>query len=359
MLAGMSVDQDLAIFDEIPARCEQLRQVIGQAVVGQSQTVELLLAALICHGHVLLVGVPGLAKTRLVRTLGAALDLTTQRIQFTPDLMPSDIVGTELIQPNSQTGQRELVFQPGPVFAHLVLADEVNRAPPKTQAALLEAMAERQVTAGGQTRGLPEPFVVIATQNPIELEGTYPLPEAQLDRFMFSCHMDYPDRAQEMAIARLGEDDFEQAIKPVVDHPTLGAWNRVVGKMPVSERLTGLVVDLVRATRPSQQETLPGKQPGEPGVRPGALPGAGAGVGALPGVDRYLSWGVGPRGTQHVLRGACALAAMAGEPTPTLDHVRLVAPAVLRHRLVLNFDAMSQQITPDQILEEVLETCLK
>ncbi|MBL4700297.1 MAG: AAA family ATPase [Phycisphaeraceae bacterium] len=320
---------DLQCFDQIAPACEQLREQVSKAVIGQQQTVDLLLTALLCHGHVLLVGVPGLAKTRLVRALGCALDLSTARVQFTADLMPTDIVGTELLRKDAAGTHRILEFVQGPVFTSLLLADEINRASPRTQAALLEAMAERQVTVAGQTHPLPEPFMVIATQNPIEQQGTYPLPEAQLDRFMFSYVMTYPSDAQEMAIAMLRDESVLQQIKTVATQQQVSTWAKLIRQMPISDVVAKQAVQWVRATRPSEQ-------------------------GANQMVKDYVQWGAGPRASQYLLLAASAQAAMQGKPTATLDHPKQIAPAVLCHRLVLNFAASADHITQSKIVNAIM-----
>ncbi len=322
---------DLALFDEIRTRCEALRSQLSRVIVGQEATTQLLITALLCQGHVLIVGVPGLAKTLLVRTLARAMDLNFRRIQFTPDMMPSDILGTELIQEDPATGQRSLKFVPGPIFAQLILADEINRTPPKTQAALLEAMAERQVTVAGHTTRLEPPFVVVATQNPIEQEGTYPLPEAQLDRFQFSLWMDYPSREEEVRIVAETPRIHSAQIEQVFDQATLLRCCDLVWKMPVSPHVVEYAVSLARATRPDSSES-----PSE--------------------VREYVSWGAGPRAGQYLIHGAKALAAMEGEPTPGCDHVRRVSMAVLRHRVMVNYAASGENITSADIVQHLLES---
>jgi len=318
-------------FDAIASSMQTLRQTLGSVIVGQTDTIELLLAALLCRGHVLVVGVPGLAKTLLVRTLASAVGLKFGRIQFTPDMMPADILGTELIQENER-GERHLKFVPGPVFAQLILADEINRTPPKTQSALLEAMAERQVTVAGKSMKLDEPFVVVATQNPIEQEGTYPLPEAQLDRFMFGLKVDYPSLAEEVSVVgRTPEiSDAAGRITPVVERDQLLRFTDAVWRMPASGLVVDYAVRLARATRPGDAEA--------PAM-----------------VGRYVGWGAGPRAGQALVHGAKALAAMAGDPTPTPEHVRRVAPSVLRHRVLTNFAAAGEGIDADAVVAAVLQ----
>ncbi|TVQ33329.1 MAG: MoxR family ATPase [Phycisphaeraceae bacterium] len=330
--AHRSADSDpLEDFRTLAERSAALTERLRSVVVGQREVIEQLLVGVFCQGHVLIVGVPGLAKTMLVRTLAASLDLKFQRIQFTPDMMPSDILGAELIQTDPQTGERSLRFSPGPVFANIVLADEVNRTPPKTQAALLEAMAERQVSIGGSTRKLEAPFIVIATQNPIEQEGTYPLPEAQLDRFMFGLRMTYPKAAEERMIVAESDRIAQRAdsVEPLFDGHELVQLRRVIASIPVSEHVVDYAVSLVRATRP-EDETCPSS------------------------VKRFISWGAGPRAGQALLMATRCLAALEGEPTPGSHHVQRLAPAALRHRLVLNYAASAEGVDADRVIELLL-----
>jgi len=323
-------EADLATFDAIGGAMDKLRAALGSVIVGQAASVDLLLTALLCRGHVLVVGVPGLAKTLLVRTLAQAVGLDFSRIQFTPDMMPSDILGTELIR-EDEHGERHLRFVRGPVFAQLILADEINRTPPKTQSALLEAMAEHQVTAGGKTMKLDEPFVVVATQNPIEQEGTYPLPEAQLDRFMFALEVGYPSLEEEKTIVaetpRIAA--ASTSVEQVVDRETLLRFADAVWRMPVSGHVVDYAVRIARATRPDAGE-------------------------APEMVREYVGWGAGPRAGQALIHGAKAVAAMAGDPTPTVDHVKRVAASVLRHRILTNYAAAGDGITPGQVVNAVL-----
>ncbi|MFA9479471.1 AAA family ATPase [Phycisphaerales bacterium AB-hyl4] len=320
---------ELAAFDGIGERWAELRSQLQRVIVGQDEAIDTLLTALLCQSHVLVVGVPGLAKTLLVRTLAAAVDLAFKRIQFTPDLMPSDIIGTELIQEDPATGERRLRFMPGPLFAQLLLADEINRTPPRTQAALLEAMAEHQVTAAGQTRPLDEPFVVVATQNPIEQEGTYPLPEAQLDRFLFSLWMDYPTKAAEKRIVAESPRIASESIQPVMSAEQLVRDASLVWRMPVSEHVVDVAVSLARATRPGDAD-------------------------ASATVRQYVGWGAGPRAGQALVHAAKAAAAMAGEPTPSTAHVKAVAMHVLRHRVLLNYAAAGEGVDVKQIIDTVV-----
>jgi MoxR-like ATPase len=319
-----------AAFDEIGPRCRLLRAELAKVIVGQEGIVEQLLTALFCQGHVLIVGVPGLAKTLLVRTLAQALDLRFKRIQFTPDMMPSDILGTEIIQEDPASGQRVLRFAPGPIFTQLLLADEVNRTPPKTQAALLEAMAERQVTVAGRALPLEEPFVVVATQNPIEQEGTYPLPEAQLDRFMFSLWMDYPGPDDEVRIVAETPRIQAQRVAAVFDRAALLRGMKAIEQMPVSRHVVEYAVALARATRPAEEQGLEVSR-------------------------RYVAWGAGPRAGQNLILGAKALAAIEGLPTPGAIHVRRLAAAVLRHRIVVNYAATGDGVDAAAIVRQVVE----
>ena len=321
---------DLADFDAIADKLDALRTALGSVIVGQHDAIDLLLTALLCRGHVLVVGVPGLAKTLLVRTLAKAVGLHFSRIQFTPDMMPSDILGTELIQ-EDETGQRHLRFIRGPVFAQLILADEINRTPPKTQAALLEAMAEHQVTVSGKSITLEEPFVVVATQNPIEQEGTYPLPEAQLDRFMFALQVGYPTLEEEKTIVAQTPRIVAAAneVTPVVTRDELLRFADAVWRMPVSEHVVDYAVRLARATRPDDA--------GSPDM-----------------VKKYVGWGAGPRAGQALLHGAKAIAAMAGEPTPSCEHIDKIAPSVLRHRVLTNYAAAGDGVSAGDVVKAVV-----
>ena len=311
------------------ARADLLAQV-GQRIVGQKEVLDGILTAVFSGGHALLVGVPGLAKTLMVQTVAETLDLGFARIQFTPDLMPSDITGTEIIEEDLATAKRAFRFVRGPVFANIVLADEVNRTPPKTQAALLQAMQEHQVTAAGQTHHLPSPFFVLATQNPIEQEGTYPLPEAQLDRFMFELRVDYPSQEEEEAIVTATTGDASAEVRPVLTAEDVLAMQHLVRRIPVSEALVKAAVTLVRMTRPGD-------------------------AGALPFIKEYVSWGAGPRASQYLVLGAKARAALEGRPMADEDDLRLVAPTVLTHRLVINFAAAAAGRTAQDIVQQLLK----
>jgi len=305
-----------------------LETEIGKVIVGQHDLVRLVLVGLLCEGHVLLEGVPGLGKTQLVKTLSAALDLQQARVQCTPDLLPSDVTGTQVLE-EDESGHRRFAFRPGPVFANLLLADEVNRASPRTQSALLEAMQERAVTSGGTTRPLPRPFFVMATQNPLEMEGTYPLPEAQLDRFLVKALVRFPTAAELAAIVERTTGGPAAEVRPVADGPTLSAAIALTREVPVASHLVGHAVDLVLATQPS-------------------------GPTAPEGVRRYVRFGASPRGAQALVLAAKATALLDGRPNVSAADLRAVAPAALRHRLVLGYEAAVDQVTPDEIVAQVL-----
>lgn len=306
-----------------------LREQVARRIVGQEDVVEGIVTAVLAGGHALLIGVPGLAKTLMVQTVSEALDLSFNRVQFTPDLMPSDITGTEIIEEDLTTGRRAFRFVQGPIFANVVLADEINRTPPKTQAALLQAMQEHEVTAGGTTYHLPDPFFVLATQNPIEQEGTYPLPEAQLDRFMLELRVGYPSHAEEEAIVEQTTGATRGGIQPVLDAQLLLAMQALVRRIPVSRGLIRAAVTLARMTRPADPQ-------------------------APPLVKEYVEWGAGPRASQYLVLGAKARAAIAGRPMADLEDVRSVAPAVLRHRIVTNFAAEAADRTSDDLVRELV-----
>ncbi|WP_076350594.1 AAA family ATPase [Paludisphaera borealis] len=326
-----AVDElDLSELDDLRSVHEDIRRQISRQIVGQDEVVEQLLMAVFARGHCILEGVPGLAKTLMVHALAQSLSLDFNRIQFTPDLMPSDITGTEVLYEDRQSGARELRFVPGPIFANLILADEINRTPPKTQAALLEAMQERQVTAGGHRHVLPDPFFVLATQNPIEQEGTYPLPEAQLDRFLFKVFITYPTPDEERRIYRLTTGVDQAEITPIVDGERIKALQRVVRRVPVSDHCIDYAMDLVRATR--------GTEYGGPKY-----------------IDEWLSWGAGPRAGQSLILASKAKAALEGRPSVSVDDLRAVAQPVLRHRLVVNYNAQASGETSDTIVARLLK----
>ncbi len=321
---------ELKIIENFRGSWAELKAEIAKKVVGQEEVIEQLLTAIFARGHCLLVGVPGLAKTLLVSTLAAAMDLSFSRIQFTPDLMPSDITGTEVIQEDKATGERVQKFIPGPVFANIVLADEINRTPPKTQAALLEAMQEYHVTSAGKRYPLEQPFFVLATQNPIEQEGTYPLPEAQLDRFMFMVLVDYPSRDEEFEVMKLTTADASVEVKPVLSRSDVLALQSAVRKVPIADSIIEYVLDLVRKTRLSD--------PGAPDY-----------------IRKWLSWGAGPRAAQYLILGAKARALIAGRFHVSIEDVKAVARPVLRHRLITNFNAEADGVKPDDIVAKLLE----
>jgi len=310
---------------------ERVGLEIGKVVIGQHGPVRLVLAALLARSHCLLVGVPGLAKTLLARTMAETLDLSFKRIQFTPDLLPSDVTGTHVIDIDEETGRRGYRFLTGPIFADIVLADEVNRTPPRTQAALLEAMEERQVSSGRETFPLPDPFFVIATQNPIEQEGTYPLPEAQLDRFMLSIHLDYPSEDEEPEIIRATSSGRRARLQPSISAEETRAMQELADAVPAGDRVVQFAAELVRRTRPASARTPEG-------------------------VREYVQWGAGPRGGQFLVRGAKALAAMDGRPCASVQDVREIAVPVLRHRIWMNFQAEAERWDSVRVIRDVLAT---
>jgi len=321
--SGATMD-DVRQFNEA---YKKLRGEISKVIVGQDRVIDELLTALFAGGHCLLVGVPGLAKTLLISTVAEALDLKFSRIQFTPDLMPSDITGTEILEEDQATGKRSFRFIHGPIFGNVILADEINRTPPKTQAALLQAMQEKKVTAGGQTFALDLPFFVLATQNPIEQEGTYPLPEAQLDRFMFNIEVDYPSEAEELQIV-----ESTTSRKPAVPNIVLRAdeitrVQELVKTVPVDSHVLRFAIKLVRATRDD----------------------------SVPQVKDYVSWGAGPRAGQNLILGAKVRAVMDGRPLPSIDDVKALAHPVMRHRIVTNFNADADGVSTDAIIDMLLE----
>lgn len=322
---------DLEEINKLGEASRKLTAELGKVIVGQSDVVEQLLIAMFSRGHCLLVGVPGLAKTLLIRTLADALSLDFSRVQFTPDLMPADITGTEVMQEDKASGAREFRFIEGPLFANIVLADEINRTPPKTQAALLEAMQEKQVTVGGKRYRLPEPFFVLATQNPIEQEGTYPLPEAQLDRFMFMVHVDYPDADEELAIVKQTTTDFETKITEALSAEEILRLSSVVRRVPVADHIARYAIALARQTRVTKNE-----------------------VPEL--VKKYISWGAGPRASQYLVLAAKARAALAGRHCVERDDIRCVAAPVLRHRLITNFNAEADGVRADDVIAHLVET---
>ncbi len=321
---------DLQAVQQLNQARERILTELRKAIVGQDEVVDHLLTALFAGGHVLLVGVPGLAKTLLVSSVARVLDLEFNRIQFTPDLMPSDITGTDILEEDSASGRRAMRFIRGPIFANVVLADEINRTPPKTQAALLQAMQEKEVTAGGQTMALPKPFFVLATQNPIELEGTYPLPEAQLDRFMYNVQVDYPGAADEEKIVSSTTSAYVPQLERVLGAADILALQQLVRRVPVTEHVVRYAVRLVRATRGREESPEFVKQ--------------------------WVSWGAGPRASQYLVLGAKTRAVLRGRFAPGIEDVQAVAASVLRHRIVTNFTAEAEGVKPDRIIADLLQT---
>ena len=328
---------DLQAVEQLKSARERILVELRKVIIGQDQVVEQLLTALFANGHVLLVGVPGLAKTLLISSLARVLDRKFSRIQFTPDLMPSDITGTDIIEEDQGTGKRSFRFIQGPVFANIVLADEINRTPPKTQAALLQAMQEKEVTAGGQTFHLSLPFFVLATQNPIELEGTYPLPEAQLDRFMYNVLVDYPGQADEERIVATTTSAYEAHLERVLGAAEILELQKLVRRVPAAEHVVRYAVRLARATRGGSAAT------------------AGPAAEAHEGVRQWIAWGAGPRASQYLVLGAKTRAVLHGRYAPGIEDVQAVAPAVLRHRIVTNFTAEAEGVKPERIIQELLQ----
>jgi MoxR-like ATPase len=320
---------DLQSVERLHQARAALKRELAKAVVGQHQVIDELLTALLCNGHVLLVGVPGLAKTLMINTLARCLDLAFSRIQFTPDLMPSDITGTDIIEEEPGSRRRFFKFIKGPLFANVVLADEINRTPPKTQAALLQAMQERQVTAGGQTYKLDQPFFVLATQNPIEQEGTYPLPEAQLDRFMFNTFIGYPSRDEEAEIVRTTTSGYLPQVERILTGPEILELQQLVRKVPAANAVIEYAVDLARRSRPGEPE-------------------------APEFVKEYVAWGAGPRASQYLILGAKARAVLEGRLAPSLEDVGAMARPVLRHRIITNFQAEAAGVDSVGIIDRLL-----
>ena len=325
-------DDDLELADKLKKGRDEILVELRKAIVGQDKVVEQLLMSLFVGGNSLILGVPGLAKTLLIHSLAQVLNLKFNRIQFTPDLMPSDITGTDIIQEDAATGRRQMVFAPGPIFSNIVLADEINRTPPKTQAALLEAMQEHRVTIQGRTYTLEEPFFVFATQNPIELEGTYPLPEAQLDRFMFMIIIEHLPEADELEVVRSTTSVRSLDFNHVVSGPDIIAFQRLVRKVPVSDPVLRYALSLVRATRPSANGDSPSF------------------------IREWVSYGASVRAAQFLTLGAKARALMDGRAHVDFDDVKALAHPVLRHRILTNFHAESERVTTDQIIDQLLET---
>jgi MoxR-like ATPase len=321
---------EILALKELAAVYERMTDQIGKVIIGQKAVVEQMLMALFSKGHCLLVGVPGLAKTLLISTVSRIMHLSFKRIQFTPDLMPSDITGTDILQDDPETGRRKFTFLQGPLFANMILADEINRTPPKTQAALLEAMQEHHVTAGGHTYHLPEPFFVLATQNPIEQEGTYPLPEAQQDRFMFNIKVEYPSRSEEIQIMKATTSNIKPEVAPILDGPQILRLQETVRQVVVGDHIFSYAADLVRATRPKE-------------------------LGVPKWIPEMIAWGAGPRASQYLILGGKARAILRGRLHVTSEDIREVAYPVLRHRLMTTFNADAEGIAPDDVIKKLID----
>ena len=328
--SGNPQDDGEQLIAQVREHYDALRAEISKVIVGQDEVVDQILLAVFSRGHAMLVGVPGLAKTLLISTIARAMSLDFSRIQFTPDLMPSDITGTEVIEEDKATGHRSLRFVKGPVFANVVLADEINRTPPKTQAALLEAMQERQVTIGGTRHALPSPFFVLATQNPLEQEGTYPLPEAQLDRFMVQVLVRYPSEEEELEVIRRSARKDEVEIRPVIDADQIATVQKIIRSTPVPEHVMRYALRLVRSTRTDEGTQVPDI------------------------VRDYVSWEAGPRASEALIQGARAHAMLVGNGIVSIDTVKAIAHPVLRHRVLTNFNAQADQVGIDEIIETLL-----
>jgi MoxR-like ATPase len=321
---------DVAIIDELRELYGRIRSEVGKVIIGQQEVIEQLLICILARGHALLMGVPGLAKTTMVNSLAQVMSLQFNRIQFTPDLMPSDITGTDILQETDQPGRRAFVFVKGPIFANIILADEINRTPPKTQSALLEAMQEHRVTVAGRVFPLPAPFFVLATQNPIEQEGTYALPEAQLDRFMFFIHVDYPSMLEERRIARETTGAPPAELQKLITAEQVIAFQEVVQRVPVPDHIYDTAVDLVRSSRPKAEEVPDW-------------------------VKKWVTWGAGPRAVQYLIRGAKARAVLQGSYLVRMEDLEAVAQPVLTHRILTNFQAQAEGITSTFIIQRLLE----
>ena len=325
-----NTEKDLESLENLSKSRDLFFKEINRVVIGQKRILNQLFIALLSNGHTLLVGVPGLAKTLIIKTFSEVLDMSFKRIQFTPDLMPSDITGTELIDLDQETGQRSFRFFKGPVFANIVLADEINRTPPKTQAALLEAMQEHKVTSGGKTYNLDKPFFVLATQNPIEQEGTYPLPEAQLDRFMFNLKIDYPKNDEEISIVRQTTKSIKDVLSPVMTKLEIIEYQNLVRRVPVSDNVVEYAVKLVSATRPNSKY-------------------------APKFINESISWGAGPRASQFLILGSKAKAVLDGRPTPNIDDINSLAIPILRHRVLTNFNAETEGLKAENVISQLIE----
>ena len=325
----MAKNKDLQLLEKLADFQNRFFNEIGKSIIGQKDVLDHILIALLCKGHTLIIGVPGLAKTLMIKSMADLLDLTFSRIQFTPDLMPSDITGTEVLEEDQTSGKRAFRFFKGPIFGNIILADEINRTPPKTQAALLEAMQEHKVTAAGNTYDLEEPFFVLATQNPIEQEGTYPLPEAQLDRFMFNILIDYPSRKDEVSIVQTTTDVTDTSLNKVISRQEILEYQSLVRRVPVAENVIEYAVDLVNATRPGKN--------------------------SKDFINEWIDWGAGPRASQYLILGAKAKAVLDSRPTAEIDDVKALALPVLRHRVLPNFNAEAEGMKVNDILKKLIE----
>ncbi len=326
----MAEKEDLWAVEKLNEARNKIKKEIKKVIIGQDRVIDELLIALLSNGHCLLIGVPGLAKTLMISTIAQILDLKFHRIQFTPDLMPSDITGTEIIEENVSTGERTFKFVKGPVFANIVLADEINRTPPKTQSALLQAMQEHEVTTGGETYKLAEPFFVLATQNPIELEGTYPLPEAQLDRFMFNIYVDYPSEEEENLIVKSTTSAYSWDLEKLMGAEEIIRLQQLARRVPASDHVVNYAVRLARSTRPNENKSSPY-------------------------IKNWVSWGAGPRASQYMILGAKTKAILDGRYTPSCEDVKTVAKPVLRHRIVTSFNAEADGVGTLDIIEKLLQ----
>jgi MoxR-like ATPase len=325
----MVKNRDLQLLEKLTDFQNRFFNEIGKSIIGQKDVLDHILIALLCKGHTLIIGVPGLAKTLMIKSMADMLDLTFSRIQFTPDLMPSDITGTEVLEEDQTSGKRAFRFFKGPIFGNIILADEINRTPPKTQAALLEAMQEHKVTIAGNTYDLEEPFFVLATQNPIEQEGTYPLPEAQLDRFMFNILIDYPSRKDEVSIVQTTTNVTDTSLNKVISREEILEYQGLVRRVPVAENVIEYAVDLVNATRPGEN--------------------------SKDFINEWIDWGAGPRASQYLILGAKAKAVLDSRPTAEIDDVKALALPVLRHRVLPNFNAEAEGMKVNDILKKLIE----
>tara|TARA_B100000029_G_scaffold301281_1_gene294151 strand:+ start:4072 stop:5058 length:987 start_codon:yes stop_codon:yes gene_type:complete len=327
----MQKNNDLKLVEKLCDSRDTIYNELEKRIIGQKEIIEHIIIALLCKSHALLVGVPGLAKTLMIKSISQIFDLQFNRIQFTPDLMPSDITGTEILEEDQSSSTREFKFIKGPIFANIILADEINRTPPKTQAALLEAMQEHRVTAAGVTYLLDEPFLVLATQNPIEQEGTYPLPEAQLDRFMFSLNIDYPSLEEEIDIVKSTTSGLEELLKPVIKKKDLLSFQNLIQRVPIAENVVEFAVKIVSKTRPSS--TSPKF------------------------INEWLEWGAGPRASQFLVLGSKAKAILDGRSTPDLSDIISICKPILRHRIITSFNAEADGVNTDQVLEKLIDEC--